>query len=519
MMSECAILYEADCCFYHWLQQSKGGSEIIMQEARMNKKKLIIGGAAAGVVLAAAIVGFVFLRGSAGSSQGNSENLVYVDSVASITGLGSGNGMINRFAGVVEPRETIDIKVSSDKTVKECYVKEGDEVKKGQKLFMYDTSEAEENLSSKEIEVDRIKMDIETYKANVESLKKEKANASSDEQLDYTVRIQSAENNAKRSEYELKSTQQEIEQLKKSINEAVVTSEIDGVVKSINDSNDDTAVYYGGSDSGDSYMTLLSTGQYRIKGTINEQNMGALSEGDSIIIHSRVDENKTWTGTLSEIDMEHPENSNNDGYYMSGSSSSDTTSSNSYPFYVDLDSDEDLMLGQHVYMERDEGQLEEKEGLWLASYYIVQEDDKAYVWAAGKREKIEKREITLGEYDEELDEYQVTDGLTEEDYIAYPDESVKEGAPVTKNIEDLYGSEDDSMGDSYDDSMLYDSPGDSMMMEGDMDDGYVGLDDSDDDMEFEDEDTEFEDESQDMDMPSDMPDEVMDVGDTPAGEE
>ena len=155
-------------------------------------------------------------------------------------------------------------------------------------------------------------MDIETYKANVESLKKEKANASSDEQLDYTVRIQSAENNAKRSEYELKSTQQEIEQLKKSINEAVVTSEIDGVVKSINDSTDDSVVSYGNGDNSDSYMTLLSTGQYRIKGTINEQNMGSLSEGDAIIVHSRVDENKTWTGTLTEIDMEHPENNNND---------------------------------------------------------------------------------------------------------------------------------------------------------------------------------------------------------------
>ena len=65
---------------------------------------------------------------------------------------------------------------------------------------MYDTSEAEENLSSKEIEIDRIKMDIETYKSNVATLQKEKAKASSDEQLDYTVRIQSAQNNQKKSD-------------------------------------------------------------------------------------------------------------------------------------------------------------------------------------------------------------------------------------------------------------------------------------------------------------------------------
>ena len=49
----------------------------------------------------------------------------------------------------------------------------------------------------------------------LQTLQKEKANASSEDQLDYTVRIQSAQNNQKKSEYELKSTQQEIEQLKR----------------------------------------------------------------------------------------------------------------------------------------------------------------------------------------------------------------------------------------------------------------------------------------------------------------
>ena len=53
-------------------------------------------------------------------------------------------------------------------------------------------------------------------------------------------------------------------------------------------------------------MTLLSTGHYRIKGTINEQNRTSLNEGDAVIVHSRVDENQTWKGTVSTIDLEHP---------------------------------------------------------------------------------------------------------------------------------------------------------------------------------------------------------------------
>ena len=81
------------------------------------------------------------------------------------------------------------------------------------------------------------------------------------------------------------------------------------------------------------------------------------------------------------------------------------------------------MLGQHVYVEKDEGQTENREGLWLTSYYIIQEDGQdPYVWAAGRHDKIEKRKVTLGEYDEKLDQYQITDGLTEDDYIAYPED-------------------------------------------------------------------------------------------------
>ena len=46
---------------------------------------------------------------------------------------------------------------------------------------------------------------------------------------------------------------------------------------------------------------------------------------------------------------------------------------------------------------------------------------------------IEKHEVTLGEYDEELMKYEITDGLTAEDYIAYPLGTIQEGDPVIYN--------------------------------------------------------------------------------------
>ena len=54
------------------------------------------------------------------------------------------------------------------------------------------------------------------------------------------------------------------------------------------------------------------------------------------------------------------DDSNN--YWGMSSTSDDQTSSTSYPFYVELDSSDGLMLGQHVYIERDIGQDEQKDG-------------------------------------------------------------------------------------------------------------------------------------------------------------
>jgi HlyD family secretion protein len=141
------------------------------------------------------------------------------------------------------------------------------------------------------------------------------------------------------------------------------------------------------------------------------------------------------------------------------------------------------MLGQHVYIEMDNGQTEVKEGLWLPSYYIVTEDDGSYVWARDSKERIEKRKLSLGEYDENTDCYQVLDGLTEEDYIAFPEDDIVEGAETTTNYDDVLDQidwdsydldEDFDMDDSlYDDSMDDDFMYDDSMYDDSMDDDSV----------------------------------------------
>lgn len=381
----------------------------------------------------------------------DAENAVYVDQVSAITGYGSGSGMIERFGGEVEPQATLEVKLENERTVKECFVKEGDEVKEGQRLFVYETQEDEDKLAQAEIDVEKAEGEIEVLEKSVASYEKDKANATnSDDQLLATTNILSAQNEIKSKEYEIKSKNLEMEKLRETIANATVTAEMDGIIQKISDPSDSDSYSYGGSSSENVYITILAAGDYRIKGTLNEQNRNQVYVGMEVIAHSRVDSTLTWKGVVSEVGDSPEENDNEYAFYYSGMSS-DSGSSN-YAFYVELENSEGLILGQHVYMEEDKGQDEEKDGLWLEDYYITQEDDKAYVWMANTSNVIEKHEITLGEYDEELMKYEVTDGLAADDYIAYPTEFVEEGAPVIYNDfsagqSDMTGMEDGEWSD------------------------------------------------------------------------
>jgi HlyD family secretion protein len=382
-------------------------------------KKLIIG-----LVAAAVLIGvIVFAVRRNGSGPVDPENAVFVESVAAITGMGSSNGMMNRFSGVVESQETWSIEQNQEYSVAEVYVKVGDTVEEGTPLFIYDVEQFNEKLEQSKIDLERLNAELSSMNTTIAELEKEKAEADASLKASYTIQIQQQELEKKQKEYDIKSKQSEIDKLNDNIANATVTSKIAGVVQTINNGNGGQT-YYGEDDN--SFIKIMKTGDFRVKGTINESNIGEITEGTAMIVHSRVDPEKTWTGTVTVIDRENGKSSQT--YYGSDTSAQSTN----YPFYVDLDSSEDLMLGQHVYMEINAGQLDEskKNGIWIDEYYVDQTDpEKPVIWAA-ENGKLKKRAVTLGEHDEELYKVQVLEGLTVEDYIAFPDETMKEGTPT-----------------------------------------------------------------------------------------
>ena len=417
------------------------------------------------------IVVLLVLAGAAGAiyyvlhnKKASNEELVYATKISDLNG---GYDLTEgRYMGTVESQEVKGVNRDSDKKVKELYVKEEDEVKAGEVLFEYDTESMELQLRQLELELTSINNNIATLNQQIASLTTEKAAAPAEEQLSYSAQIQNLQAQVNQANYDASAKQLEIDRQKLSMENTKVVAPMDGIIKTINENNstsssdDDSSNSNSdnGSDStSNAYITIMAKGDYRIKATASELTVRSMSEGQSMIIRSRVDDS-TWTGTVTKIDLEHPDNGNNNDYYMSSG-----TTATKYPFYISLDSTDGLMLGQHVYVEADYGQGDVKEGLWLDEYYIMQEDDGAYVWAENAKGYIEKRKVELGEYDENMMRYQILSGLTEDDYIAYPEDRVKEGMKVTHNYEDVM------IDDTGDDGTIDDGSYD----DGAYDDGYT----------------------------------------------
>ena len=382
---------------------------------------------------AAFILALAMLLGvAAGCGESNGE--ASVQSVSMICGLGSA-GLTDRFAGVVSALGETNIKKDDSMAIGEIKVKVGDAVKEGDVLFTYDMSKLQLDLETAQLDLESLKSQL----ADKEAEKKQAEDALNDAEDDaarrellldirqYNVDIQSTNRS-------ITEKSREVEKLQSNLKNSDVKSEVAGEVKSVNPN--------GGTDDRGNALPLISivqTGGFRVKGYVNENNAAVLNEGAQVIIRSRVSD-QTWKGTISSIDWNNPAQSSNNYNYDSGSS--DTGNSSKYPFYVELSSSDGLLLGQHVYIEPDLGQDAQSTGIQLPASFINDADSSPWVWAQSSSGKLEKRSVTLGEYNAELDTYAVTDGLTAADYIAYPDDTLKVGMTCVTYDESTFEPDD-----------------------------------------------------------------------------
>ena len=358
---------------------------------------------------------------------GDNGTAVYVQSVADLAGLG-GIAPGDRFAGIVVSENVAEVNRDSNKTIKELLVKAGDDVTAGQVLFSYDTDQLQLALDKQRLELEQLQATIENYKDQIADLEKQRNRVKESEKLQYTVQIQSLQVDLKEAELNQKTKEQDISQSENVLQNAEVVSPVNGRVQAVNENGVDN---YGNPVA---YITIQQSGSYRVKGTLGELQRGGIMEGTRMRIVSRTDENTYWLGTVSLVDYENPSQGNDYNYYY-GMGSDEMTSSSKYPFYIELDNTDGLILGQHVYLEV-EMEGEEEMGLAISFAFICYDDNgQAYVWAENSRGKLEKRIVTLGSMNDMMGTANVIDGLSETDYIAFPDyELCQEGTPTTHEL-------------------------------------------------------------------------------------
>lgn len=373
----------------------------------MNKKTKIIILISACLLIVVIGISFLFPKGN------NNQN-IYVQKVSTIIG---SSYTENRYSGVVESSETVDINQDGNKSITDMYVKAGQKVSKGDKLFSYDTTETANSIAQKKLDIEAQNNEIQAQNNTIADYKAE-LNKGADK-VEIQARINDASYAIRQAQNTIKATQTEIEQLNKQIENSTVLSAIDGIIKEVNKD--------GGTDESGNQKPLVSitqTTDFRVKGSISE--MGTISEGTSVIVRSRVNEDQIYKGTVTKVETDPQSNSNNN---FNGADSSESASK--YPFYVSLDNNKGLMLGQHVYIEADNGQSTKKKGIWLDASFIVSDDNgNSYVWVS-ERGKLKKRKVELGKTDEETFATKIKSGLSVDDYIAWADDSYSEGMKTT----------------------------------------------------------------------------------------
>ena len=369
-----------------------------------NNKKTVIIAVTAVVCIALCIAGWLFWPKNISVGTDG----VYVQKISAMNGYGYTG---NRYSGVVEAQESLEIKKDSSRTVSQILVSEGQQVHVKDALFTYDTTDLSQKITSTNLDIENANTEIEALKNQISDYTSEMNHGG--DKVEITARINDLQYSIRQQQYSIQSLQADIARYQKEIDNATIYSTIEGTVKEINEEGG-----YDNQGNEKPFMTITEAGEYRIKGKISE--MGMIAAGDAVTVRSRVDETQTWSGTVSVVETEPA--TNDDDYYYSGNGES----SSQYPFYVSLDSSEGLKLGQHVLVETGGG-MPVKEGVWIDSFYLVGDDSgNSFVWVS-ENGKLKKRNVETGEMDEMTSQIEITSGLSLDDYIAWPDESYTEG--------------------------------------------------------------------------------------------
>lgn len=322
---------------------------------------------------------------------------------------------VNRYSGIVETQKTENYSLESDKKVIETYVKKGDTVNIGDPLFKYDVSQATQSIANTNLEIEGIQQTIQSLKKEINELNQRMQEAEQEEQIQIRSEKVDKQLEIKQQEFDIQAKQNEMKTFQEEVNQSIVTANIHGIVQSVNNRKEENT------NGQNSYITIIQDEHYIVKGSMDEMSMGSLNEGDAVIIRSRTNQEQIWNGKISKIEQNNEKNTEEESQESSGQRAS------KYPFYVELENNNQLILGQHVYIEPNIGQAENMNGIWIDKGFVVKESKNSqYVWIV-KKNKAQKQTVKIGQTDDSSGMLEIYSGLKKKDYIVWPDKSLKSG--------------------------------------------------------------------------------------------
>ena len=213
--------------------------------------------------------------------------------------------------------------------------------------------------------------------------------------------------------------------------EGEVRAKMNGVVKHVGDPRNPLG-------DGSAFLSVAGTGGQYVRGGLSELLLDEVKEGDPVMVMSW-DTGESYEGTIKEISP-YPDTS---GYFSGWGSSASATY---YPFVVwieegaeNLTNNSWVQLTIESSMSEEEMSMEmDSDTLYLYKAFILEENGHKYVYKRGEDELLHKIEIKTGALSGQG--FEIKDGVTMEDYIAFPyGKAVKEGAKTRiASTDELY---------------------------------------------------------------------------------
>ncbi|NUP05979.1 MAG: efflux RND transporter periplasmic adaptor subunit [Polyangiaceae bacterium] len=279
-----------------------------------NKKKRFIIASVLAVVLASSVGGYVYSREPNKAPAGPTVEVQ--------------RGSLRETAaasGTIAPHVSVEVKSRASGEVVEILVQEGDTVKAGQLLVRLDPTDAERDLASAKVALDKVKADLSAAKASVTVAQLEYKTKQGDEALATksaelglgtkdavrttatTTKVAAANITLKNaqvtaSETNLKTAELAVQDAETRLKETKIYAPIDGTVLAIPvEKGTIVSSALTNVSGGTSVMTIADLSDLRIIGAIDEAQIGKVAKGQPVEIRVDAYPERVFEGTVERV--------------------------------------------------------------------------------------------------------------------------------------------------------------------------------------------------------------------------